>query len=95
MPVPSNRLQHVYDDPRWPPARQAALERAGYQCEAITPVFGERCTATTDLTVDHQDEWADVLDDRAFDPEYLKVFCRHHHGVKDGGRSKRRRDTWE
>lgn len=87
----SSRLQHVYDDPRWEPARQEALARAGYQCQATDLVFGERCPATDDLTVDHADEWADVLLDRAFDPEFLKVYCRRHHGVKDGARRGRAR----
>ena len=33
------------------------------------------------LTVDHTELYADP-----YDPRFLKVYCRRHHGVKDGGK---------
>jgi hypothetical protein len=104
--VSSDRLRKVYESTEWrTKTRPAALERADWQCEVVhTNIFGEttRCDVVDrkhparppgakveSLTVDHTDEYADP-----FDIDKLKVYCRRHHGMKDGARAAHRKETW-
>lgn len=88
----SNRLREIYDSPDWKAARRECVRRAGNRCEhTFKNVFGEevRCTATTDLTVNHKDPYGPP-----FAQENLECLCRRHHGQKDGGRAGRERSVF-
>lgn len=87
----STRLKHVYNTSRWQALRRQMIALAGGRCQHLEWVQGRgwvRCTVrdkahggTQSLTVDHTNEYADP-----YDPRFLKVLCRPHHGKKDGGK---------
>lgn len=80
----SARLKSVYSTQRWKRLRLAVIARDGHQCTAVVHRgrgLWTRCTRTTDLTVDHMNDYADPFDER-----FLRTLCRTHHGKKDGGK---------
>lgn len=59
--------------PNWKQLREEQLERDGHRCTAVEG--GVRCTATTNLEVDHLEEMSD-------DHSRLQTLCRRHHAQK-------------
>lgn len=88
--MPSERLRKVYQSARWKSLRNQLIENVGrcqwkeqdisgrwIQCPMIDKRFG----GTESLTVDHTNIHANP-----YDPRFLRVLCRKHHGIKDGGK---------
>ena len=57
-----------------PEVREAALEKASYQCEYRSP-DGVRCSCRTGLEIDHKHPWGKRGSN---DPPNLRVVCKAH-----------------
>lgn len=72
--------------PEWKAIRKAALQRAGFRCEELTPtripgtISVTRCPMTTTLTVHHKSYAR--FGGREL-PKDLQVLCRAHHDATE------------
>lgn len=86
----SGRLAAVYRSREWKELRIRMIDHVGGQCQWHDQTFtswvrcqemDKRYGGKESLTVDHTELYADP-----YDPRFLKVYCRRHHGIKDGGK---------
>jgi len=74
----------VWNGAAWKRARRAAKTRDENRC-AFVDDTGERCAATTDLTVHHRVALKEG--GAMYDLDNLVTLCRMHHGSLEGRRS--------